>query len=177
MKLASHPLDPALFEPAQRVRPVPSIMRMLPVRANCSVPLRPDRAFALFTREIGKWWPRVYTFSGERLTGVGIEPVAGGRWFECDDLGREIAWGDVRAFEPAQRLALTWAISARRTLESPRHASEIEIEFIEEDNGHTRVELEHRQFARQLDGEQIRAGMASPMGWPFILQQYAQAAG
>jgi len=176
MKVASHPLDPALFEPAQRVRPVPSIMRMLPVCTNCAVPLSPERAFDLFAREIGKWWPRAYTFSAERLASVGIEPIAGGRWFECDDAGRETAWGDVRAFEPGHRLSLTWAISARRTLESPRHASEIEIEFIEGEAGHTRVELEHRQFARQLDGEKIRAGMASPLGWPFILQLYAQAA-
>ena len=41
----------------------------------------------------------------------------------------------------------------------------------------TRVEVEHRGFARHGAGaELLRGGMASSDGWPYILRQYAEAA-
>lgn len=175
MKFANRRDDPALFEPNERVRPVAAQL-LAPVRVSKLIDAKPERAFEVFALELGRWWPRGYTFSGERFAAAGIEPVPGGRWFECDDSGRETSWGDVRAFDAGRRLVLSWAIGARRQPEAPRHASEIEVRFAPEGRKQTRVMLEHRQFARHGAGaEEMRAAMASPLGWPFILHAYAGA--
>lgn len=177
MKFAVRRDDPKLLRPNERVRSSEQPKNALaPVRASVLVNAKPELAFETFAHQLGSWWPRDYTFSGERFAAAGIEPVAGGRWFECDDTGREIAWGDVRVFHPPRRLVLSWAIGADRRPEAPRHASEVEIRFALEGKKQTRVSLEHRQFARHGAGaEELRAGMDSPLGWKFILHAYAEA--
>lgn len=177
MRFALRPDDPRLLSPNERIplRAAPN-PALAPVRASVLVKAKPERAFQVFAHELGRWWPRGFTFSGEqRFAAAGIEPVPGGRWFECDDTGREISWGDVRAYVPGKRLVLSWAISAYRTPEAPRHASEIEVRFSPEGR-RTRVAIEHRLFGRHGEGAvEMRAGMASPLGWGFILDAYAKA--
>lgn len=178
MRYALRPNDPRLLSPDERIplHAAPN-SALAPVRASVVVKAKPERAFQVFAHELGSWWPRGFTFSGEqRFAAAGIEPVPGGRWFECDDTGREISWGDVRSYIPGKRLVLSWAISANRAPEAPRHASEIEIRFFPEGRRQTRIELEHRLFGRHgAGGEAMRAGMASPLGWNFILDAYAKA--
>jgi uncharacterized protein YndB with AHSA1/START domain len=73
---------------------------------------------------------------------------------------------------------LSWAIGVQRQPEAPRHASEIEIRFVQEGWRQTLVTVEHRQFARHGQGaEQMREGMASPLGWSFLLDCYAETVG
>jgi uncharacterized protein YndB with AHSA1/START domain len=179
MRYALRRDDPRLLRADQRVRPIAAAKNLLaPVHASRVVGAKRERAFEVFAYELAQWWPRDYTFSGDKLAAIGIEPVAGGRWFECDEDGREIAWGDVRAFDPGKRLVLTWAISAQREPEAPRHASEIEVRFAQEGWRQTLVSVEHRQFARHGQGaEQMREGMAGPLGWSFLLECYAEALG
>jgi uncharacterized protein YndB with AHSA1/START domain len=51
-------------------------------------------------------------------------------------------------------------------------ASEVEVRFSPAGPGRTRVEVEHRQFARHGEGaDHLRAGMDSPQGWPVILAE------
>jgi len=179
MRYAVRRDDPRLLRANERIRPIAAAKNLLaPVRASRVVNAKRERAFEIFAHELAQWWPRGYTFSGEKLAAIGIEPVAGGRWFECDIDGREIAWGDVRAFDPGKRLVLSWAIGAQRQPEAPRHASEIEIRFVQEGWRQTLVTVEHRQFARHGQGaEQMREGMASPLGWSFLLDCYAERVG
>jgi len=148
-----------------------------PVKAGVTLSAPVEHVFRVFAERIGDWWPRTYTFSGDDLAGIAIEPRAGGHWYEVDRRGRRIDWGEVRAFEPDRRLVLGWAVSADRGQEPPERASEVEVRFLALGPKLTRVEVEHRGFARHGAGaELLRGGMASSDGWPYILREYAEAA-
>ena len=73
---------------------------------------------------------------------------------------------------------LTWQIAPDRVPQpDPFRASEVEVGFHPTGDG-TRVELEHRAFPRHGDAAiTYRQAMASPEGWPFILDRYASGTG
>ncbi|HEY3261478.1 MAG TPA: hypothetical protein VGJ95_14625 [Pseudonocardiaceae bacterium] len=55
-------------------------------------------------------------------------------------------------------------------------ASEVELPFVDEAPGRTRVELSHHHLDRH--GEEaagIRAGVSGDGGWPMIMQRYIGA--
>jgi uncharacterized protein YndB with AHSA1/START domain len=82
----------------------------------------------------------------------------------------------VRAFEPPERIVLSFAVSPSRMPEPPERASEVEVRFRAESSARTRIELEHRDFARHGRGaRELREGMDSPQGWRLILASYARA--
>jgi uncharacterized protein YndB with AHSA1/START domain len=84
----------------------------------------------------------------------------------------------VLAYEPPSRLVFTWDISPRWQIETdPSHASEVEIRFIAEGEGRTRVELKHRHLERHGEGWQgLAEGVRGDQGWPLYLQRFAEAA-
>jgi uncharacterized protein YndB with AHSA1/START domain len=148
-----------------------------PVRAGVTLSAPAKHAFQVFVEGVSDWWPKAYTFAQDDLARIVIEPRAGGRWYEIDPRGRRRDWGEVRAFEQDRRILLSWAVSADRGQEPPDRASEVEVRFLALGPKLTRVELEHRDFARHGAGaEVIRRGMASPEGWEYILREYAEAA-
>jgi hypothetical protein len=97
----------------------------------------PDRAFEVFTREIGAWWrhspmfrftprePGVLSFEDGRL----IETRSGGKVFEI---------GKVRVWEPGRRLVVGW----RQAAFTPDQATEVEVVF-EPVGEETRVRVTH----------------------------------
>ena len=104
----------------------------------------PERAFAVFTSEIGAWWrpqglfqttPRAPGVLSFEETGEGrrlIETLAGGKVFEI---------GKVTAWEPPERLAFSW----RQAAFPPDLHTEVEVRF-EAVGEETRVSVEHRGF-------------------------------
>ncbi|HEX7947225.1 MAG TPA: SRPBCC domain-containing protein [Phenylobacterium sp.] len=104
----------------------------------------PERAFAVFTGEIGAWWrpqgmfqttpqpPGTLAFEdgpeGRRL----IETLASGKVFQ---IGRVLAW------EPPERLVFSW----RQAAFPPDLHTEVEVRF-EAVGDETRVSVEHRGF-------------------------------
>lgn len=68
----------------------------------------------------------------------------------------------------------TWEIGADwKTDSRAAFASEVEVRFLAEDAGRTRVELEHRNFERMgPPGESMRKDVDG--GWPALLERYAQ---
>jgi uncharacterized protein YndB with AHSA1/START domain len=143
------------------------------VRREVTVERDAESAFDAFTRELGAWWPGAYTFSGEAFATAEVEPREGGRWYERDRSGDETDWGEVRAWEPPSRLVLSWRVAADRTQEPPERASEVDVRFLREREGRTRVVLTHRDFARHGEGaETMRAGMASEQGWRLLLDRF-----
>ena len=55
----------------------------LVVRQTVDVRVPPERAFEVFTRDIGTWWPlESYTLGALPAVTAVIEPRSGGRWFE-----------------------------------------------------------------------------------------------
>ena len=70
----------------------------------------------------------------------------------------------------------SWDISPQWQIETdPQKTSEVEVRFIAEKPDRTRVELEHRELDRHLEGwEAVRAGVDSEDGWPLYLRRYAK---
>jgi uncharacterized protein YndB with AHSA1/START domain len=142
------------------------------IRHHVVVEAGPAEAFDAFTTHLGAWWPLAYTFSESNFADAAIELRVGGVWFERNESGEKMSWGDVRACEPGRRLVLAFAIGADRKPVSKDAASEVEVRFASAGPGQTRVELEHREFARHGDGaDTLRTGMDSPQGWPLILAE------
>jgi uncharacterized protein YndB with AHSA1/START domain len=134
-----------------------------------------EQAFTTFTEGFTEWWPQDYTWSGELLEMIAIEPRKDGRCFEIGPHGFHCDWGRVLQWEPSERIVFTWQIRPDRVPEpNPEKASEVEVRFRAEGASETNVELEHRAFGRHGEGgEAYRAGMASPEGWGFILDRFA----
>ena len=70
----------------------------------------------------------------------------------------------------------SWDISPQWQIESdPAKTSEVEVRFIAETSDRTRVELEHRNLERHVEGwEGVREGVGGDAGWPLYLQRYAE---
>jgi uncharacterized protein YndB with AHSA1/START domain len=126
---------------------------------NCS----PERAFEVFTREVGSWWPlHEYSIGGEQITEVVWEERVGGRVYERHADGSEGEWGRVVAWEPPSRFVMSWYPGKDASV-----ATELEVRFAPEGEG-TRVDLEHRGWEIFADeGQQTRDNYDN--GWPTVL--------
>ena len=114
----------------------------------------PERAFAIFTGEIGAWWrpsplfqttpraPGRLAFEEGRL----VETLKGGKTFE---IGQVLAW------EPPSRVVFSW----RQASFPPELATEVEVRF-EAVGEETRVSVEHRGF------DQVPGDSAARHGFP-----------
>ena len=147
------------------------------VRREITVTVPVERAWDVFTRDFSTWWPSGYSIGTEPMESCAIEPRAGGRWYERGQNGAECEWGRVLAYEPPSRLVLSWGVAADWTVEpNQENHSEIEVTFVAEGDGATRVTLEHRGFDRHSSGgQQIREVVGSENGWQTLLGSYAQA--
>jgi uncharacterized protein YndB with AHSA1/START domain len=105
-----------------------------------------------------------------------FEPREGGRLFDRGVDGSECDWARVLAYEPPDRVIISWDISPQWQIETdPEKTSEVEVRFIAEGAERTRVELEHRNLDRHLNGWQsLREGVDSGDGWPLYLRRYAE---
>ena len=134
-------------------------------------------AFAVFTEQLGAWWPlKTHHIGAHPAQTAIIEPRAGGRWFERSSDGVECDWGRVLVWEPPHRIVLSWDIDAAWKYD-PKLGTEVEVRFISEGPRTTRVELEHRRLERYgAQAETMQATFESEGGWSGILRGFAQAA-
>ena len=124
------------------------------VLVSLKVRASPERAFEVFTGEIGSWWrphplfqttpraPGVLAFEDDRL----VERLGNGKLFE---IGRVMVWA------PPERLVVSW----RQASFPPDLLTEVEVRF-EPQGDETRVTVEHRGFDR------VPAGNAARHGFP-----------
>ncbi len=140
-------------------------------RAEVVVDASPEEAFQIFTDEIGLWWRRdtPYWNDRERALTLRLEPRVGGRFVEVYDVesGTGFEVGRVTAWEPGERLAVTWTQAGW-----PDGAStDIEVTFEPADDG-TLVRLEQSGFERIPDAEKYVPGYDA--GWKELLGWYAE---
>lgn len=149
-------------------------MTIEPIVCITTVPLPPAGAFDLFAAQLGRWWPREYTWGQDALEWIGLEPRAGGRCTERGPHGFQCDWGRVTAWEPPARVELAWQISPRREpVPDPARASRVEVTFTAAARG-SEVRLQHDGFERHgSDGAAYRDALATEHGWPLILARYA----
>ena len=140
-----------------------------PLRLAFDVDRPADHAFAVWTRDIGRWWPVDHTASAEPGLEVVLEPRVGGRFFERTTDDREIDWGEVLVWEPPERFVYTWHLKRDRA-----DATEVEIRFVPTSSATTRVEIEHRGWERLgTDGPAWRDRNRG--GWDSLLPHYLAA--
>ena len=152
-------------------------IEIAPVRKTVIVEANPSQAFAVFTSGINRWWPKSHGIGATPITESVIEPFVGGRWYTRHEDGSDVVIGHVRAWQPAERLIVSWEISAEwKPDPRPAVSSEVEVRFTAEAGGRTRVDLEHRNFERMgaAAGGKMRKDVDG--GWPALLDLYAQDA-
>jgi uncharacterized protein YndB with AHSA1/START domain len=145
------------------------------VRTHVVVEAPVDRAFRVFTEQFDKVKPREHNMLQVEIAESVFEPRAGGRVYDRGVDGSEYQWARVLAYEPPTRIVFSWDLDPQWGLEhDPEKASEVEVRFIEESPGRTRVELEHRHLERHGEGwDGMRDAVAGDGGWPLYLQRYA----
>jgi uncharacterized protein YndB with AHSA1/START domain len=137
------------------------------VRKTVTVDCTVEEAFRVFTADARSWWPvDTHSIHGEKVKDVVFEEREGGTVYEVSEDGETATWATVLAWEPPSRLVLAWEVNPA----SP--GTEVEVRFAEEE-GRTRVELEHRGWGSERDEE--RSSYDS--GWDFVLGRYVDRAG
>ncbi len=146
------------------------------VRTSVVVEAPIDRAFSVFTTDMGSWWPPDHHILQAELAEMVFEPRVGGHIYDRGTDGSESRWARVLAYEPPHRVVFSWDISLQWQIETdPDRTSEVEVRFSEESPGRTLVELEHRNIDRHGDGWQgMRDGVAGADGWGKGLKAFAE---
>jgi uncharacterized protein YndB with AHSA1/START domain len=110
------------------------------VFVSLRVKATPERAFDVFTREIGLWWrPNgLFHFTPRGPGTLTFEPGPGGRLIETQPDGAVFEIGRILAWEPPTRLSFGWRQASFR--ESQVTHVEVRFEPVGEE---TRVVVEH----------------------------------
>ncbi len=152
-----------------------------PVTREVVVDCDPQRAFDLFTADMTSWWPAEHHIGSAPIEEVVVEPHAGGRWYTRHQDGTETNTGFVVRFDPPGqgqqgRFSVTWQIGADWSYH-PDLVTTIDVRFIEEEPGRTRVELEHRDLQNFGEhAEQMKNVFEAPDAWTRTLANYVRAA-
>lgn len=147
---------------------------MMSIRKQLIVEAPLDRAFRVFTANMGSWWPKSHHIGAAELEDCVIEPRVGGRWYEQGEDGTTCEWGKVLAWDPPRRLVLAWQLDAGFEYD-PKLLTEVEVRFTSLGLQRTRVDFEHRNLERFGDSaEPLRGRMDA--GWGEILDGYAVTA-
>jgi uncharacterized protein YndB with AHSA1/START domain len=145
------------------------------VRTQIVVEAPIERAFAVFTEELGSFKPPEHNLLEVEIAETVFETRVGGNVYDRGVDGSECRWARVLAYEPPDRVVLSWDISPQWQIETdPEKTSEVEVRFIAEAPERTRVELEHRNLERHGPGwEPERDAVGGEEGWPLYLRRFA----
>jgi uncharacterized protein YndB with AHSA1/START domain len=134
------------------------------------------RAFEVFTKDFGRFKPPEHNLLAVKVAETVFEPRVGGYLYDRGIDGSECRWARVLAYDPPNRVLLTWNISPHWQIETdPNKVSEWEVRFIAETPQRTRVEIEHRGLERHGEGWQsMRDGVSGDQGWPLYLRRYIE---
>jgi uncharacterized protein YndB with AHSA1/START domain len=148
------------------------------LQGTATVNLPQPQAFSFFTGSIASWWPNEYHIGATDMVDTVLEPRVDGRWYERGADGSECDWGRVLVREPPHRLVVTWQINGHWQFDDdPQRASEIEVRFVADGPGVTRVTLDHRHLDRLVQGQAMHDQIAGGGGgWGTVLGRFASAA-
>ena len=137
-----------------------------PVRVSICVKGTVERAFQVFTEEMGTWWPMdTHSIEPDQVMTAEMDPRLGGRIVERHRDGTEANWGVITVWEPPPRLTFSWDPSYE-----DRPETEVEVTFADGADGGVLVVLEHRGWAGLgPSGARLREGYAE--GWSHILSE------
>lgn len=135
-----------------------------PITKSLTVPRGQAETFAFYTERLDSWWPkRSHSVGQEKVVRVTLEPQAGGRIYEVQEDGTEVAWGWVRVWDAPRRVVHSWHPGR-----DEEQATEVEITFTALSAKATRVDLVHRHWERLGEGAESLHGHYDG-GWDFVL--------
>ena len=138
------------------------------IRKTVTVDCAVEEAFSVFTADATSWWPDETHSIHESVDEIVFEPEVGGAVYEIGTNGERGHWATVLEWEPPHRLVLAWNI-----LEREGEVTEVEVRFLPEGGGATRVELEHRGWENvELDAQAKRGTYET--GWDSVLGKYVE---
>jgi uncharacterized protein YndB with AHSA1/START domain len=147
------------------------------IRRDVVVPVSIDEAFEVFTARMTDWWPSDHHIGSAPIERIIIEPREGGRWYTRHEDGSETSTGQVLAWEPPERLIITWQIGADWRYHVDLMTT-VELTFVAEAPDRTRVRLEHRDLERfGPEAERMRDTFSGPGAWTATLAAYAASLG
>jgi uncharacterized protein YndB with AHSA1/START domain len=146
-----------------------------PVRKSIRVNASQAHAFDVFTAGLERWWPLDHGIGKTPRKAAVMETRLGGHWYELAEDGTRTNVGKIIVWEPPKRFVMTWDINSRWQPDTTI-GSEVEVRFIPDGAGATRVELEHRKFEQMGTeaGESMRKDVDG--GWPRLLETFKQHA-
>jgi Activator of Hsp90 ATPase homolog 1-like protein len=140
-----------------------------PLRLAFTVRCPAAGAFATWAEDFSRWWPLSHSASGAAVAVV-LEPQVGGRIFERTSAGTEIPWGEVTVWEPPRRLGYLWHLRRDRA-----DATDVEITFLDQGDGTTRVEIEHTGWER-LGADAGPWRQRNERAWQSLIPHYTEVA-
>jgi hypothetical protein len=145
------------------------------VRHSVVVEAPIDKAFEVFTKGFGRFKPPEHNLLGLEIAETVFDGWVGGYLYDRGIDGRECRWARILAYDPPNRVLLSWDIGPTWQIEpDPNKTSEFEVWFVAETPTRTKIELEHRNLDRHGDGwEGVRDGVEGEFGWPLYLRRYA----
>jgi uncharacterized protein YndB with AHSA1/START domain len=118
---------------------------MEPIVVEFDVDCSPEHAFRMWTERTALWWPASHTVTGSSDLEVVFEPRSGGRIYERGPDGSEHEWGEVRVWDPPNRVEYLWHLFFDRS-----EGTDITLTFEPVERG-TRVRLHQDGFDRLPD--------------------------
>jgi uncharacterized protein YndB with AHSA1/START domain len=145
------------------------------VRRQIVVNAAITQAFEAFTARFGEFKPPEHNLLQAPIAETVFEPRVGGHIYDRASDGSVCRWARILAYEPPHRVVFSWDIGPTWQVETdPELTSEVEVRFVAQGPGKTRVELEHRGLDRHGPGWQsVREGIDGDQGWPLYLTRYA----
>lgn len=140
-----------------------------PLTMSFDVACSAEHAFTVWTSRIGTWWPADHTVTGRDGLVVVMQAGAGGRIYERTPDGAEHDWGEVTIWNPPTQLAYLWHLRRDRS-----DATEVEIRFVAQTTGTTRIEIEHRGWER-LGSARDQWRDQNRAGWETLLPHFLAA--
>jgi uncharacterized protein YndB with AHSA1/START domain len=136
------------------------------IEKSLIVPLPPARAFALFTEEMDRWWPKdthslsaAHNRPADRVT---VDLRRGGLITEHLAGGGTAPWATITDLDPGRLFAFDWYVGRTQA-----EATGVTVTFVAEGKG-TRVTLTHSGFS--VLGEKATETEANyRTGWDRVL--------
>jgi uncharacterized protein YndB with AHSA1/START domain len=142
------------------------------VHRTIDVAVPVERAWAVFTGEMGEWWPlATHSISAEGDVvpdGLVVEGRVGGEIYETIGDDRRL-WGTIAEWEPPRVLGVDWTVGGDVTTRWTATFSAIPTG--------TRVALDHVGFGAHGEREAtVRDGYGSEGGWTLVLDAFERCA-
>ena len=131
------------------------------IRKSIRVERSPEVSFKVFCEEIGQWWPGGFSGAGSRLS---MEGKVGGRFVETRADGTEYEIGRLTTYQPPRVVAFTWRAPSWDVI------TQVEVRFVADGSGATRIELEHSGWEQDAKTREARKNYDG--GWETILGHY-----